>query len=378
MCQWAWDSIAVRPDGNSLPCCKFRLAKLEDYGRWSDANPIGPNMRNGPGWKTIRQKMLAGEPLQECSTCYAEEASGAKSLRVIRQEQYPATYTSINAAPLKFLEISFSNLCNLACVSCGKWCSSTWATEDFKHGRNTGGSFIEHGQPIEELEDLSQLTELKIIGGEPFMEQKRFIKLMKKINFDNIESMFIATNGTQLPSDELRSLIEQCKLVRLKVSFDGTGSVNDWYRWPSKFNQVETIMQQYQEMWGEYTNISLETHSVINIFNIYDFKNMVDYMATKFPGWKMSFTYIITPTWQSITLLPVEEKLKLTEQFLEYAETVPCVWHPQLGNPFKIAIDRMNDKPSSTLEEFKSRTLALAAERNLDIRSMVPTISHLL
>jgi sulfatase maturation enzyme AslB (radical SAM superfamily) len=375
MCQWAWDSIAVRPDGTSIPCCKFKPKK---YHLWPVENPMGPDMRNQPGWLNVRQKMLAGESVEECASCFTEEASGAKSLRTIRREQYPATYTSSGAAPLKFLEMSFSNLCNLACVSCTRSFSSTWATEDFKHGRNTSGSFVEHGHPIEELEDLSHITELKIIGGEPFMEQKRFINLMKKINFDNIESMYIATNGTRLPNDELSGLIEKCKLVRLKVSLDGIGSVNDWYRWPSKFDQVESIMQQYQELWGTHPNISLETHTVMNIFNIYDLKNIIEYMTNKFPSWKMSFNWISWPVWQTVSLLPADEKLQLTEQFLEYADTVPGNWHTSLGNPFKIAVDRMNDQAYSTLEELKTQTILLAAERDLDVHSMVPAISHLL
>jgi hypothetical protein len=92
----------------------------------------------------------------------------------------------------------------------------------------------------------------------------------------------------------------------------------------------------------------------------------------------MSFNWISWPAWQTISLLPADEKLKLTEQFLEYADTVPGNWHPSLGNPFKIAVDRMNDQAHSTLEELKTQTILLAAERDLDIHSMVPSISHLL
>ena len=379
ICQWAWDSIAVRPDGTSLPCCKF---KPDDYRQWPVDNPMGPDMRNGDGWKTIRQRMLVGAPVKECVTCYTEEASGAKSLRLLREETDSLAVNGIpknnKAKPLKFLEMSYSNLCNLACVGCSKMCSSTWATEDFKHGRSKGSSFIEHGHPIEELEDLSQVTELKIIGGEPFMEQKRFISLMKKLNFDNIKSMYIATNGTYLPNPELQGLIERCQFVRLKVSLDGTGSVNDWYRWPSKFNEVEAVMQKYEDMWGHLPNISLETHSVMNIYNIHYLKDMVDFMATRFPKWTMSFTWITWPAWQSITLLPAEEKQQLAEKFLQYAETTTPNWHIPLGNPFKIAVDRMNDKSVSDLATFKTQTLAMAEERGLDIRAMVPAVSHLL
>jgi hypothetical protein len=372
MCQWAWDSIAVRPDGTSIPCCKF---SPKHYIKWAVDNPMGVDMRNSAEWQNIRQKMLQGELVSECTNCYKEEASGATSLRLMRDTKPRDT---ISSAPLKFLEMSFSNLCNLACVSCSKMCSSTWATEDFKHGRNLSGSFVEHGHPIEDLEDLSEVTELKIIGGEPFMEQKRFIKLMNKINFDKIECMYIATNGTKVPNEELSNLIERCKLVRLKVSLDGIGSINDWYRWPSKFNEVEAIMQQYQDMWGNHPNISLETHSVINLYNIYNLKNIIDYMHTKFPNWTMSFNWIDWPKWQSITLLPQAEKEKLTELFLQYAETTTPNWHLNLGNPFKITIDRMNDQSQSNLIEFKERTFALAKERNLDITAMVPLVNHLL
>mgnify|MGYP003705239755 CR=1 FL=1 len=43
----------------------------------------------------------------------------------------------------------------------------------------------------------------------------------------------------------LDELIEKCKNVYLCVSLDGLHSTNDWYRWPSKFNEViESCIQK--------------------------------------------------------------------------------------------------------------------------------------
>jgi sulfatase maturation enzyme AslB (radical SAM superfamily) len=226
-------------------------------------------------------------------------------------------------------------------------------------------------------QDLSQVTTLKIIGGEPFMEQKRFVSLMRRLNLSNLE-LCITTNGTVLPNQELQELISQCRLVSVHLSLDGIDSVAEWYRWPTKFTDVKEIMRQMESWWADQPNVYLYTKTLINIYNVWTLDQLVEYICTEFPVWEMYFDWIYSPAWQSVNILTDDLKKELDTKLQLWSGTVTGNWNTKFGNPFAMTRDRLQDPAQSNLEEFKQRTLALAQERKLDVINMVPEIKCLI
>jgi sulfatase maturation enzyme AslB (radical SAM superfamily) len=373
MCLLPWDAAAIRPFSTALPCCRFILPNNISFAKESR---ITNDFRNSPTWVKTRKMMLEGTPIPECAKCYREESSGAPSMRTFSLKYHRGVGlpipTDIEVLPLRFLEIAFSNLCNLACVSCGNSYSSTWATEDYKHGRLPKGqkALVQHNNDLTGM-DLSQVTVIKIIGGEPFMDQDRFIHLLKRLNLQNL-TIRISTNGTVLPNNELKSLIDQCKNVVLDVSLDGVGSVDEWYRWPTNFTEKEKIMNQYQEWWGDKRNALLQVHSVINAYNIWNLNEMVLYMNNNFPSWGMDFDWITIPAWQSIAVIPDELKAELKTKLLEWDSTIKANTRFEKSPPFSVSILRLDDTPNSTWDTFKGNTFSLADERKINVLEMVP------
>ena len=379
MCLLPWDSVAIRPFSTAIPCCRFRLPDTVGFAKESR---ITNDFRNSPTWVDTREKMLAGIKVESCSKCYQEEDNGAQSMRTHSLRGHRSNNkeipTTTDVLPLTFLEIAFSNLCNLACVSCSKDYSSTWATEDYKNGRLPKGqkALVEHGDDLGNL-DMSQVTVIKIIGGEPFMDQDRFIQLLKKVDLKNL-TIRISTNGTVLPNEELKSLIDQCKHIVLDVSLDGIGTVDEWYRWPTKFSDKERIMDQYQEWWGNRKSALLQVHSLINAYNIWNLDEMVLYMNKKYPTWGMDFDWVVIPAWQSLGLIPAEFKEELKIKLKEWDLTIKANTRFGKSTPFSTSIIRLDDKPRMTWEDFKKRTFGLAKERNLDVLEMVPHLKDAL
>lgn len=380
MCMLPWDSAAIRPFSTALPCCRFNLP---DVVKFADESNIGNDFRNSATWVTTRESMLAGEQVSSCFRCYREEESGAESMRTLslrphQENNYTTIPITVEILPLRFLEIAFSNLCNLACVSCSSSYSSTWASEDYKHGRLPPGqkSLIQHNNDLGDI-DLSQITVIKIIGGEPFMDQARFIALLKRVNLKNL-SLRISTNGTVLPNKELKSLMDQCNHVVLDVSLDGFESVNEWYRWPTKWHEVVANMNQFDAWWGEATNVLLQIHTVINAFNIWTLDKTMQFMIDYYPKWAIDSDWIVIPAWQSTSVIPVEYKTMLTEKMVEWNDTIKPNVRFGKANPFKVSIDRLKDEPftSTNWEEFKSQSLGLASERKLDLFAMVPDLKE--
>jgi len=372
ICIFPWDSLAIRPNGSAIPCAVFSQDK-----HWDDVNNIkDPYVRENADWKKLRTQMLNGERPPECYHCHRLEDSGVSSIRTQRLNITTFRPQSTETNKLYFLELAFNNLCNLACVSCNEWFSSTWGTEKYKHGRanKTCKILTENNLNLDKM-DLSELQGLKIIGGEPFMDQNNFVNLMERLDLSKI-TLFISTNGTNFPNKRLEYLINQCKSVKLDVSIDGFGSVNEWYRWPTKMAQVESVMDYFQEQRKNNPKIELRTHTLINIFNIWTLGDFVTYLNNRYPTWNNTWDWVKQPYWQALGVVPNELKPILKERLVNWHQTIQA--NPVPEKIFLVSVDRLYDEPRVTLEEFKNQTRLLERERGLDVRAMVPDINLLL
>ena len=345
LCAYPWPGSAVRPDGTILPCCKFIHNK--EFGSITDQDP-----RNSSTWTELRQQMLAGNKINNCKTCYRDEASGVESLRQQSLKFYQPT--DIEPQPLKQLEVSFDNLCNLACVMCSEEFSTKWQTEKFTHRNLVAKGITAHGFDYTSW-DLTKVTHLKIIGGEPMMSQEKFIKLLRQFDLAQLE-VAVTTNGTLLPNPDLKILLERCKSVSYKVSLDGVGEVNDWIRWPSKFSIIENNINTLEQWWAD-TAINLQFHTVIGIYNINHLQSLVDFVLNK-PQWSITWNWVTTPAWQSISVLIDKEDLRIQLQELGSIYDLD-------PNPFYISIDRLYDIPQSDWATAVKETQRLISERNV-------------
>jgi MoaA/NifB/PqqE/SkfB family radical SAM enzyme len=312
--------------------------------------------------------MLEGKPVEGCQSCYQDESNGLISMRQESLERMIPTKNEI--VPIEKLEVSFSNLCNLACVHCSSFFSTKWYTEDVKAGRVEKSGALSNDFNFDKW-NLSNISEIKIIGGEPFMEQEKFIKFLQNIDLSKI-ALQICTNGTLLPNAELKALIEKCATVYLCVSMDGLEYTNDWYRWPSKFNTVVDNMNTYNEWWGTNTKIMPIVHHVVNIINIFELVDFVGYMKKSFPNWFVEWDWIRWPHWQQLSNLPLDIKNDLIELFKEQSNRYYSE-HFRIPNPYDVSIDRLQDVPAVEWTTVISEIAKISTERNLDFLSMVPT-----
>ena len=316
--------------------------------------------------------MLAGNKIEGCESCYQDESNGLISMRQESLTKYIPIKNEV--LPVEKLEISFSNLCNLACVHCSSFFSTKWYSEDVKAGRVEKSGVLANDFNFDKW-DLSKIQEIKIIGGEPFMEQEKFIKFLQNIDLSKI-TLQICTNGTLLPTSELKSLIEQCATVYLCVSMDGLGTTNDWYRWPSKFDTVIENMNTYNTWWSENSKIVPIVHHVVNAIHIFELTDFVDYMKNNFSNWIVEWDWIRWPLWQQLSNLTTTAKLELIEKFKQqsvnyYSENI------RIPNPYDVSINRLQEKSSVEWSTVISEIKKISKERNLDFLEMVPTYKNL-
>ena len=367
LCSYPWRGACIYPTGLVKPCCYW----LSANGNINEANSNTKNdARNSAEWNNIREDMLAGNPVKGCEKCQEMESVGTHSGRLSSLQYLVPTENKL--APLEDLEVSFSNLCNLACVGCGDFNSTKWSTENIKAGRR-GMKLIDNKFDWTQW-DLSKLKTLKILGGEPFMEPERFCELLEAVNLSEVE-LVVNTNGTILPNPRLKALIEKCKQVKFLVSIDGLGLVNDWNRWPGKFQNIVEAMHVYETWWKYFDNIILKTHSVVNIFNIFTMEDFINFMKREFPNWNAGFMWVNSPIWQSVQTLPKEVKTRLITEFSNKDVGDLKTYREDF---YKLSIGYLKIDSTVDWNDTKRRINLLAKERKLDINTMLPDLQRVM
>jgi len=224
--------------------------------------------------KDVRQKMLKGEPVPECNGCYKQEALDQMSLRQRynnhfkdkTQKHYP-----------QYLDLDFSNLCNLQCIMCNPGRSSQWSKE-------LGEKLIKPigKDSIDQILDMSENVEhILLQGGEPsimpefeYLLQSLVDKgLSKNITIDCISNLTNVKN-------KFYNLLESFKKVDIDVSVDAYGLQNDYIRFPSKFKTIEKNLNELSEK-SYQVNLGI-TIQVLSMFRFYDFLSWISKMQKIF------------------------------------------------------------------------------------------------
>lgn len=135
-CPLPWLHALVEPNGATKLCC------ISSYARFNDGQlrtvyqePLS-EIFNGDYFRKVRERMLSGQRVRECSGCNKAEQSGVQSRRqrIIEQWEegvYGPAPTSFEAFEQKtrdadfavepnwsYLHLNFGNLCNLRCRMC--------------------------------------------------------------------------------------------------------------------------------------------------------------------------------------------------------------------------------------------------------------------
>lgn len=171
-CQLKWSQSTVfLTTGNTSSCHRVNQNKIPDNF----------DFHNTPEKITARKKMLAGEwPGHGCEYCKLIEDNNGYSDRMLHRQyaglgpppEFDSDPTATHVTP-RWLEVYFSNYCNLKCVYCGPHFSSSWESELKRAGIEVGnysqGNYVD--SLFEWFEDnIQHLYNLMILGGEPFLQ----------------------------------------------------------------------------------------------------------------------------------------------------------------------------------------------------------------
>ena len=128
-CYIPFDGITIDPRGHAQLCPVWSDEADHSLHDFTKSSTTIENIFYGERIKKIREKMLNGEHINACKYCYSREQHNLESKR-IKYAMSRKRFTDDITPKIKYLDISFSNQCNLGCVMCNSIHSSHWHQQE--------------------------------------------------------------------------------------------------------------------------------------------------------------------------------------------------------------------------------------------------------
>lgn len=345
-------------------CC---VANQHSIGKYSEDF----DFKTDPRMQDVRAKMLAGERVPHCQTCYEFDDGGAESLRVRDTREWFQTL-NINAmeevpTELMYYDIRNDNLCNLGCRMCGPQSSSQLEKEFTKIGWSYEISAKSFG--FNDVIDLDTCRQVYVAGGEPSI-MPEFRKFLKRAVDANKTDFVIrmSTNATNL-NKEYRELLSHFKKLQITVSIDAFDQVNRYIRWPSDWG---TIVENIRGLYAMTYNISFNV--TISIWNICSLSKLVTFLENEFPFGSILLNKVTYPDYQVFTSFPDKEVALADLQLLTQSKSYER--DPSFRTKTDYYITEMTDSKVDlvALRGFFKYNDALDTSRGIQLGDYIPEL----
>lgn len=304
-CPYPFIGASLQNNNLVLPC-----------GQYMDAAPqLGYDSveaaRNSPRMQDMRMRMLNNKHDSGCQ-CPAEEAAGMKSMRQHALDRFGFQPFS----KLKTVEIFFDNVCNLKCRMCASNQSHLWYEEEKElYGATYSDKKYIKNYRYKEL-DVTELEEIKVYGGEPLINKEAnefFGKLLEEADVPNLY-IEMSTNCTTKPMPNVLEVFEKCKRLKLNLSIDGYGKLNDFIRSGSNWNQIVEHMNYFKRLLNSREGETIiVVHSAVSAYNINLIEELKTFVNDYFPEFLYSTQVVQYPIFLSIKNLPLAYKEKIKQ-----------------------------------------------------------------
>lgn len=320
-CVMPWIHMHLWPDGRTFPCCASDSSM--PVGDASTETLAG--IWNGDRMRAMRRGMLQGARLPECSRCYDLEASGSGSLRQHSNQQYlgghmdsvagtdvDGTVPEVNMA---YLDIRWSNICNLRCRTCSHSLSSAWYDDQVKlqpgYDKPRILSINDGDRLWHQLEPyLHQTEEVYFAGGESLLTDEHYRLLDHWLATGKTDvRLRYTTNFTTLDykKRDLFDLWRRFDDVRVAASLDASHGRAEFLR---KNMDWDAVVANRRRMIAEVPRVYFEitpTVSLLNVIHLPDFHREWVELGLLDPG-SVRLNLLTYPPHTSVRALPPKLK----------------------------------------------------------------------
>ena len=331
-CVIPWIHMHPWPDGRVFTCC---LSELH--------SPIGnlneqtlEEVWNGDELKKFRLDMLNHKKLSNCNRCYEQESHGHQTLRKRSNGEYimlennpmgtdqfeavKATHEdgTVDGVNMTYMDIRFSNICNMRCRSCGPDLSSQWfndavdsqfnkTPEKALHQIKKGTTdFLQTFDPY-----LDTVEKIYWAGGEPLIMDEHWYIMNKLVEmgrtrFSTPMRIYYNTNFSKLTykDNDAIDLWKKFESIGIGASLDASGKRGEYLRKGTIWKDIVANRQRMLDEAPELTDFHVScTVSIFNALNITDFyRELVDTKFIEIEGFAVNI--LLGQEFQRATVLP--------------------------------------------------------------------------
>ena len=389
-CMLPWTHMHMWPAGTTYACCM------------ADPDiPIGNTQEqsieeiwNGDRMKELRLNLLKGEKDPICRRCHELEDNNVWTLRKSSNSNFKnhidkvketAEDGSAGDVNLAYMDIRFSNLCNLKCRSCGPLFSSSWFDDHVQmYGSVPHKKFLKVRDNMinfmDELDPLLDTVErVYWAGGEPLITDEHYKILDKWIERDKDVVMDYTTNFTQMRFKK-KSIYEywnHFKDVRVAASLDANHKRAEYLRknmdWVQVVENRRTMLEQCPHVYFEIT----PTVSVYNVLNLPDFHKEWIEEGLLDPG-NIRINILLDPTYMRFQILKPCMKDKIRKRYEEHYKYLKGI---NVNNfvigQFKNIVNMMEHDRSEEIKMFLFKTNKVDKVREENVFETFPELKGL-
>ena len=339
-CILPWIHMHAWPDGRAMPCC---IADSDQpFGNVKE-NTIA-EVWNSDKYRELRLAMLKGEKLDCCRRCYELEDStyiwtlrknhnqwfGDKHFDLVEKTNADG---SIDEMRMAYMDIRFSNICNMKCRTCGPELSSLHAQE---HGelygkhevanilKNNGSIIVnvaKHKNFWDELQQyLPDVEEVYWAGGEPLITNEHYKILDHWIETGKTDVRLRYTTNFSNLRFKKKSIIDYWREfpdIQVSASLDAMGARAEFMRHGTHW---ETVERNRQEMLEELPNIHFELTPTISLYNVWNWPdfhmNWVERGLVDIENCRLNM--LTDPDFMRLDSIPNDFKIELRSKYIDY------------------------------------------------------------
>ena len=190
----------------------------------------------------LRQALKNGERHPTCSVCWDAEAAGNASARSVgsNNRDWQRIQLELAQPKLRHLWIDSGSVCNLACRICEPRYSSSLYKEHKDRFGHTTVPITKTNVAYLMSEDFSQIENIMILGGEPFLNLDYCAVLEEIVRQGRAGqcTLVFFSNGTVRPNARVLELLAQFSQVVLYFSTDAVGDQFGYVRTNGIWSQV--------------------------------------------------------------------------------------------------------------------------------------------
>ena len=275
-----------------------------------------------------RQHTIDDQPAPACSNCWRQEAQNPPSRRFFSNQNKSEDIR----VELNRIDVTTQNVCNLACIMCSSYSSSTWAKEE---GLTDQDYSFEHKLQLFRRLDFSHVYQMHFTGGEPLMSTEHLKMLSIYAESSPLSQLHISynTNGTFFPDQRVLDTWSQVKAIDLVISLDATGTACELIRWPAKWEQIAANIAQFFELRTQMPHLKLGFIGCASNYNLFELADVIDFVHSYDPDIAVHFQ-VNHKSYFAPALIP----LKMVEPVLAKLSA-----YPDLANLLPTIQTRLSD-----------------------------------